>query len=440
MLRNIYLDNNATTRIDPRVVEAMYQVHKQRLANPASQHRDGRMARSLLERAREEIMLSLDCRLSGMDSDQLIFTSGGTEANNLAIAGLAPQTTPGQSFGPSTNSMALKSSGPRPISKCDDAAKEPISIISSIEHPSVLAKSDALAMSGHPRWLIPATDQGIIDIESFSLRLQSLPSDSVSLVSIMLANNETGVLQPVDQVIALCRQYQRNAVIHTDAVQAFGKVPVSFQQLDVDAMTVTAHKMHGPVGIGALVMKSHMKLQPQLLGGAQQLGLRPGTESISLAVGFATASTLATKEIHDRSNRMNRQRCLLEAGILKGFNERIAHVENHHSVQGYAPVIIGANAHRLPHTTCIAFPGLDRQTLQLALDRAGISVSTGSACTSGSAQPSHVLTAMGLAPSVFQSAIRISIDYETTESDIEVAIPIILDVAWKLIQQKIQRS
>jgi cysteine desulfurase len=379
----IYLDNNATTSLDPRVASVVNELMNERLANPASQHAFGRTARRVLESAREEILELAGARTRGMASDHLLFTSGGTESNNLAIFGLAQQR-------------------PGTI------------VVSSIEHPSVLAAAQFLEQQGREVIYLPCDSSGVIQLAPLTERIQNAP-DSIALVSVMLANNETGVLQPIHQITHLCRPHA--IPVHCDAVQAIGKIPLSFRELDVDAMTITAHKLHGPVGVGALLLRHSVKISPHHFGGFQQLGLRPGTESPVLAAAFAASVSIALTELSETNARMTRMRQRLEQSLTADLPNA---------------TILGIVSQRLPHTTSVAFPGIDRQALQLALDHAGIACSTGSACASGSSQPSHVLQAMGLPSDVIRGAVRFSLSRETTDEEIESAIAIITQVVRRL--------
>ena len=383
---SIYLDNNATTRIDPRVAEAMATIQRDRLVNPASQHSDGRKARRVLEEARLTIATCLGCRTKGMAADQILFTSGGTEANNLAIFGLLE-------------------------------GREGDLVVSSIEHPSILGAAESVAKRGkHRVRYLPVGKNGQISIDEWNdvllgHRLASqgkCAEGRIAMVSLMLANNETGVIQPFQEIVNSARL--EGILVHADAVQAIAKIPFSFEKSNLDAMTVTAHKFHGPVGIGSLVLKAAVPLVPIHFGGFQQLGLRPGTESVELAVGFAAAIQLATNDLLERNERMTEFRIQLENLLLE--NTR-------------SPKIICANEARLPHTISLAYPGIERQALQMALDREGLSCGTGSACASGSGQPSHVLKAMGASNSILRSAIRLSLSAETTSQEIVEAARII---------------
>jgi cysteine desulfurase len=398
----IYLDHNSTTPIDPRVVEAMTRAWRDGGANPASQHGPGRRARRTLEEAREGIAGLLGAKTGGMDADRVIFTSGGTEANNLAILGLADL----------------------PVDRV---------LTSGIEHPSVQAATRPWQRFAHypfvdpssPRakylrnpgveaivqfWLsrariaeLPVSPNGVVSVE----RQGNFEAD-FQLVSLMLANNETGVIQPIRALADLA--HRARAPMHTDAVQAIGKIPVNFRDLGVDAMTVAPHKFHGPLGIGALVVRHGIKVQPLLQGGFQQEGLRPGTENVALAVGFHEALKLATAELPERAERMRLLRDDLEQRLTE-FGR----------LEDCPTVVIGQGSPRLPNTSCIAFPGIDRQALVMALDMAGIACSTGSACASGSSEPSPTLVAMGLSQEVISGAIRLSLGAFTTAEEVAEA-------------------
>ncbi len=364
----IYLDHNSTTPIDPRVVEAMVRAWQDCGANPASQHAAGRQARRMLEEAREGIAELLGARTGGMNADRVIFTSGGTEANNLALRGLSP--------------AAFRDQKPRLA-------------ISTIEHPSILATAVELERLGALVQRLPVDNQGIVQLPI---------TLNTHVASVMLANNETGIIQPVETFAAICRE--GDAVSHTDAVQAIGKIPVHFRELGVDAMTVAPHKFHGPLGIGALVLRHAVDLQPQLLGGFQQAGLRPGTENVALVVGFHKALDLAAGEFQERVGRMHG----LRDGMERFLSDRFPDL-----------VIVGKQAPRRLPTSCLSFPGLNRQALVMALDLAGVACSTGSACASGSSEPSPVLMAMGLPRVVVEGAIRLSLGAFSTTAEVAEA-------------------
>lgn len=382
----IYLDNNATSFLAPAIAERMHALALEKLANPSSQHAAGRRARSLVEGARDRILEHLGARLAGMGADQLLFTSGGTEANNLALFGLS-ELRPGRV------------------------------LVSAIEHPSVLAAADRLRRLGRTTETIPVTTEGVVDLSALQRMLEGDSNSPVSLVSVMAANNETGILQPIRAIASLCKK--RGTLFHCDAVQMLGKAQVSFQSWEVDAMTFTAHKIHGPVGIGGLILRNGIQIGPQLFGGFQQQGLRPGTEPPVLCDALA-ATVERALDVAARSEILSKLRDRLENGIL-------LNVEN--------AVVLGRDAARLPHTLSVSFPGVDRQALQVALDLKGIACSTGSACASGSSQPSHVLVAMQLPEPVVKGAIRFSVSAENTEVEIDRTIDVLVDVVASLRKQ-----
>ena len=371
------------------VVDRMRELMELRLANPSSQHAAGRQARQVVERARESILKECGGRNQGMASDQLLFTSGGSESNNLAIFGLS-ENIPG----------AI--------------------VVSSIEHPSVLAAAQYAGSRGREIRYLPCSRDGIVVLDRLEEWLATQSTNGpVALVSLMLANNETGVLQPVARAAAMC--HESGVLIHTDAAQVLGKSELNFADLDVDAMTITSHKLHGPVGIGALLVRHGVQLVPQTFGGFQQLGLRPGTEMPVLSGGFEVAVANAKTHFANRVATMKRLRDSLQQKIVAAIPNAVA---------------VGAQSARLPHTLSIAFPGVDRQALQLALDMSGIACSTGSACASGSSQPSHVLEAMLLDPSIIRGGIRFSLSAETLDQEIDQVVESLTDIVGRLARSK----
>ena len=369
----IYLDNNATTRLAPEVLVAMAEAWQLGALNPASQHRAGQLGRRLLEDARSSILTSLGANTRGLHPDRLVFTSGGTEANNWALTGLA---RPGQQV-----------------------------LVSAIEHPSVLAAAAQLPRLNMDVRTIPVDSSGVIRLDRLEELLASQPT---GLVAVMAANNETGVIQPIRDVVQLAHRY--GARVHCDAVQWLGKSPLDFQAWGVDSLAVTAHKLHGPVGVGALCLRSGVTPQPLLWGGFQEDGFRPGTVPLPLILGFAAACRLFSPEIPARL-RLLRDR--LEAGLAESW-----------------PILInGGDAPRLPHTANVAFLGLDRQALLLAADRHQLCLSTGSACSSGSSERSPVLLAMGLTPERVDSSVRLSVARDTSVEDVDQAVAILREIA-----------
>lgn len=379
----IYLDHNATTPTRPEVVEAMARCYRDGYANPASAHRLGQRARRVLEEAREAVAEMLGAETSGPEADRVLFTSGGTEANNLAILGLAQASN----------------SPPAHL------------IVSAIEHPSILVPAEHLLEKGWRLDMLPVSQDGVVRTDLLS----DLLSGQTRLVSVMLGNHDTGVLQPVAELAQLCRKAA--VPIHTDAVQVVGKAPVHFRALGISAMTVAAHKFQGPLGIGALVLRSDLRLEPLLFGGNQQWGVRPGTESVALAVGMQTALRLCQEEQETHARRLQSLRDRFEQGLAAGFPNL---------------VINGRSASRLPHTSSVAFPGIDGQILLMALDMVGVACSVGSACSSGSTELSPTLRAMGLPREVVASSLRFSLGATTTEAEIDDAVGRILQVVCQL--------
>ena len=375
----IYLDHNSTSPILPQVAQAIAQAHAEQFVNPASQHRPGQTARRKIEQLRLAIAKTLGAQCEGMQTDQLIFTSGGTESNNLAILGL----TSGD------NNLEDGQANPKRV------------LISSIEHPSVFGAAQQLVRLGYEVEKIPVDRKGVVDLAA----LESLLQRPAELVSIMLANNETGVIQPIQQAAEICRQ--RSVLIHTDAVQAVAKIPVDFGQLGVDAMSFTAHKFGGPRGVGGLLVRSGITPQPILHGGFQQSAIRPGTEDVALTAGMHRALELFIEAPDQRQQRMAELRDQLQNGLIAEFDDL---------------VVNGDGADRVPHTLNISFPGIDRQSFLLAADMAGLAISTGSACASGSSELSPVLLAMGLEKEVVEGSIRISLGVSTTPEEVAQSV------------------
>lgn len=372
----IYLDHNSTTMLCAEAASAMAPWLSERFGNPASQHRVGRRARQAIEEARDSIGRILGVRQTGMQADQVIFTSGGTEANNLALLGLTGCLEPGCMPGEI--------------------------VISAIEHPSVRVPAELLEQHGWKVHRLPVDQSGVVQVE----QLEACLNERTRLVSVMLANNETGVIQPVREIAEICQR--RGVPLHTDAVQMAGKLPVDFQSLGAGAMTIAAHKFHGPLGTGALLVRHGLRLSPLVVGGFQQAGLRGGTESVALALGMQAA--LAAWEA-EHSSRRERVQTLRDR-----FEDRLK------AICGDEIEVVGQHAERLPNTSCVSFLGCDRQALVMALDLAGVACSTGSACASGSSEPSPVLIAMGCEADVLAGALRFSLGAATTSAEIDEAV------------------
>lgn len=354
-METIYLDHNSTTPTHPAVIHAMRPFWSETFGNPASAHHVGRKARQALEDARATVARLLDA-----EPGEVVFTSGATEANNLAIHGL---------LGEPAGAV----------------------VSSAIEHPSVNEPIRQAAQRGFVVVQLPVDSCGMVTID---------PPHAIAarLVTLMLANNETGAIQPVREL-----RVQSEAPFHCDAVQAAGKMPVSFHSLGVTTLSLSAHKFQGPRGIGALLMKKGTRLKPLFWGGHQQQGLRPGTEPVALAVGLAAALRMACEEMEPRA-----QRCrTLRDEFLNALQKEASPI-----------VLNGPKEGGLPHTLNVSFPGCRAEALLIRLDLAGVACSTGSACSSGSLMPSPVLQAMGCPPDVLHSAMRFSFSHETSEADL----------------------
>ncbi|MDD3642374.1 MAG: cysteine desulfurase family protein [Candidatus Krumholzibacteria bacterium] len=364
----VYFDHNATTYLRPEVLEAMLPFFVERFGNASSLHFFGQENRGAVDDARAGV-----AALIGADPGEIVFTSGGTESDNIAIRGVLGE---------------LAGSVPRPHV-----------ITSSIEHPAVLATCRDLERRGVDVTWLPCTPSGSIDISD----IESAIRPETVLVSVMISNNETGVIQPVAGIAKAARP--RGIVMHCDAVQGVGKIPVDVAELDVDLLSISAHKFYGPKGIGALYVRRGTKVGPVYTGGHQESGLRPGTENIPAIVGFGEACRIARERLSIEGEAIGRLRDRLEKGIL----ERVPNVR-----------INGAGAPRVPNTCNVAVPGIDGEALTLNLSLLGFALSSGSACATGDAEPSHVLRSMGLDPVEAQGALRISLGICNTESDVDL--------------------
>ena len=381
---SIYLDHNATTPIRPEVADAMAAAWREGFANSASQHQCGQRARRVLEDARERIAQLLGANLTCPKPDRLVFTSGGTEANNLAILGLTHGTT-AQGLGRL--------------------------LISAVEHASVIGPAERLLDEGWQLATIPVTCDGLVRVDWLRTNLDR----STRLVSVLLGNHETGTIQPVQEVVQACREH--GVPVHTDAVQAIGKMPVNFRELGAAAMSIGAHKFQGPLGIGALLLQHDLSVSPLFFGGHQQNGVRPGTEPIPLVMGMLTALELAVQEQEKHIRSVAALRDRFELRLRSAYPDLVIH---------------SAAVGRLPNTSSIAFPGLDAQVLLLAFDMAGVACSVGSACSSGSSEVSPTLLAMGMPKAVAASTVRFSLGNTTTEADVDDAVDRILRVVNEL--------
>jgi len=359
----IYLDNNATTPMDPRVVDALASAARDLGGNASSVHLEGRTARRVLEESREKVAALLDAELK-----DTVFTSGGTESNNAVLRGVFLRE-----------------------SECFHA------VTTSIEHPSIDVVMRDLADKGcNVTFVRPGTD-GAVRAEEIIGAIRP----ETKLVAVMLANNETGVLQPVRQIAAACRE--RGVWIHSDVVQAVGKIPVSVDDLGVDSLSISGHKFHGPKGIGVLWIRPGLALEPILLGGSQERRRRAGTEPVFLAAGLGVAASIARDAVKDVAPLANR-RDRMEARILAEID---------------GTRVNGKDAPRLPNTTNLTVEGCEGESLVIGLDLEGIAVSGGSACHSGRVEASGVLLEMGISEKAARSAIRISLGRETTDAEVD---------------------
>jgi cysteine desulfurase len=357
----VYLDHNATTALDLRVLDAMLPFLQHPQGNPTSRHSFGRHARQAVENARAQVADTV-----GAHPTQVVFTSGGTEADNLAIQGVA-------------------------------AAQAPTSIaVSTIEHPAVYRPAQYLMGRGWKIARIQVDENGRIALDSLNEVLQQ----KTALVSVMAANNETGVLQDIPAIAEICRRH--GALLHTDAVQALGKIALDFNALGANAMSLSAHKIHGPQGAGALVLDKRVDIRPLLYGGGQEKGLRSGTENIAAIVGFGLACELAQRELNDRIATTENLRNRLETGLRR-----------------LGGTIFGGESARVPNTSFFAFPNIEGETLVVAMDKKGFAIASGSACSSDSTEPSHVLLAMGVDPEFARGAVRVSLGADNTAQQID---------------------
>jgi cysteine desulfurase len=376
----IYLDHNATTPLHPAVWDAMQPFLTDVFGNPSSLHSEGLRARDAIEEARERV-----ARLLGASAEEIVFTSSGTEADNLAILGsvLARQHRGGHI------------------------------VTSSIEHPAVLGACLALEAQGFRITRLPVGPAGLIDPDDLGRVL----TDDTLLVTLMHANNEVGTMQPIPVCAALA--HARGVLVHTDAVQSVGKVPALVDELGVDLLSLSGHKIHGPKGIGALYMRRGVGLDPIITGGPQERGLRGGTEHVAAIVGLGVAAQLASAQLCDTMPQVAALRDRLEQGILA----RIPDV-----------LVNGVAATRLPTTTNVSFKGVDGQSLVVALDLKGVAASTGSACSSGSLEPSPVLMAMGLPDEWLQGAVRFSLGAGNTSAEVDTVLHMLPALVTRLRQ------
>jgi cysteine desulfurase len=385
----IYFDHNATTPLSAAVVDRLTSALTSEWGNPSSVHHFGQQAKASVDQARAAV-----ASLIRAEPTEVLFTSGGTESDNLAIRGVAD---------------ALLPAGRRHL------------IASSIEHEAVLNTMKSLARRGWEITLLPVDHTGIVAPEA----LQEALTDRTALVSVMHANNEIGTIQPIAQLARLARE--RGALFHTDAVQSAGKVPVEVGALGVDLLSISAHKFSGPKGVGALWVRRGLRLVPQMTGGKHERGRRAGTENVVGIVGMGVAAAEAEASREAEAERLAALRDRLEQAVLA-------------AVPGTA--LNGAPAPRVPNTTNISFDRVEAESLLIALDLEGFAVSTGSACSSGTLEPSHVLKAMGLTPHRTQNSIRFSLGKGNTEAHVDrlvAVLPAVVDKLRSLTRTTVRR-
>ena len=371
MDERIYLDNSATTQVDERVIEAMLPCFRQQYGNASSVHLFGQDARRVVDEARRSV-----ADLLGADTREVVFTSGGTESDNWALLGVwrAAGWRPGAHF-----------------------------ITTRIEHPAILATCKAMETTGAEITYVPVDASGSVDLKAIEEAIRN----TTLLISVMHANNETGVIQPVREIAEIARQ--RGVPFHTDAVQSVGKIPVNVEDLGVDLLSLSGHKLHGPKGIGVLYIRKGTKLAPYMTGGSQERKRRAGTENVPAIAGLGVAARLAAEHLPEMVDRVG--------GLRDRFEQRVLTEIDGARVNGDNKT--GA---RLPNITNISFDRLEGEAAIIALDLENVAASTGSACASGALDPSHVLTAMGLRPEIVQGSLRFSLSRLTTETEIDRTI------------------
>ncbi len=374
-MARIYLDNNATTPVLPEVLEAMHPCFGEHFGNASSIHHRGQETRAAVERARDSVALLLGCRPA-----EIVFTSGGTEGDNLAIAGL---TNAGDHV-----------------------------ITSSIEHHAVLMTCKHLDENGRDVTYLPVDGRGLLDPDDVRRALRP----NTTLISIMMANNETGVLQPVEEIGKIAAE--ADVYFHTDAVQAAGKVPLVVNRIGCDALTISGHKMHAPQGVGALYVRKGTRLQPLFFGGRHERSRRAGTENVPGIVALGKAAELAIQAFERGDDKkMSALRDHLQQGILAQVEEA---------------GVNGERAPRVPNTSNIYFDHIEGESMVISLDLNGLAVSTGAACSSGAIEPSHVLVAMGLRTDRARASIRFSLGKQNTEEEIDIALALVPETIARL--------
>jgi cysteine desulfurase len=378
-VHRIYLDHNATTPVAPEVVDRMAATLREEYGNPSSVHHFGQRAKAAIDESRAAV-----AALIGAEASEIVFTGGGTESDNFAVRGVAE---------------ALEPTGRRHL------------VTTSIEHEAVINTFKALARRGWPTTSVRVDQTGVVSPDALGEAL----TEHTALVTVMHANNEIGTVQPIAEIARLSKA--RGALVHTDAVQSVGKIPVDVKALGVDLLSISAHKIYGPKGVGALWIRRGLRLVPLMTGGKHERSRRAGTENVAGIVGMGVAAQLARAKMIDEGARLATLRDRLEEGILA-------------AVSGTA--INGSRSPRVPNTTNISFDRVEAESLLIALDLAGIAVSTGSACSSGTLEPSHVLKAMGFSAHRAQNSIRFSLGAANSDEDVDRVIGVLPGIVEKL--------
>lgn len=374
--RSVYMDHAATSPLREEVLEEMLPFLREKYGNPSTIYSAGREAKKAIEKAREQAALAL-----GAMPEEIYFTSGGTESNNIALGGI------------------MKSRG-----------RKGHLITSAVEHHAVLDVCKELAGEGYGLTIVPVDGYGMVNIED----LKNAVTDHTVLISVMTANNEMGTIQPVQEIGKLARE--RDILFHTDAVQAVGQIPLDVKALNVDLLSLSAHKFNGPKGVGALFIRKGTKVSPPFFGGSQERKIRPGTENVAGIVGLGKAVELASSEIPEKAEALSNLRDLLTRGLLSMEDV----VLNGHPVQ------------RLPGNINVSIKYIEGESLLLSLDLEGVAASSGSACTSGSLDPSHVLTAMGMDHHTAHGSIRFSLGKGNNREDVEYVLNILPGIVERL--------
>ncbi|MFI5095148.1 MAG: cysteine desulfurase family protein [Candidatus Acidiferrales bacterium] len=383
-MTRIYLDYNATTPVEPQVLDAMLPYFSADFANASSIHTPGQRARSAVESAREQV-----AALIGAKPQEIVFTSGGTESDNHAIFGVVAAKV-GQAF--------------QPVASSASPNRAPHIITTTIEHEAVLNACQAAEKQGVSVAFLPVDREGRVDPDSVRRAIRP----DTALITIMHANNELGTVQPLEEIGCIAKQHK--VYFHTDAVQSAGKIPIDVNALTVDLLSLSGHKLYAPKGVGALYVRGGTRLRQLLYGGHHQRGFRPGTENVAAIVGFGKAAEIAQNSLAADAKQVSALRDKLERGLL----DLIPQIR-----------VNGLRALRTPNTTNIMFAGIEGEALVIALDLKGLACSVGAACSSGAVEPSHVLTAIGLSQEEAKSSLRFSLGRHTTESEINFALDVI---------------